>query len=229
MATHLREDMAAQTAADICAAITSALDSDPITRPLAPLWDALAQKGDGLAAQRRARERTLGRARARLFVADARWDAETASFGRYVVNESEGRRDRPPYTRFFVGVTPSDAQAFGIDREVKQGRAWIEELGREPGSALAEKWTPRLTSATDTLEANSKEREAGMSALAMQGTSELLYIGEINVEIDKLEGALLQLFPGQPKRVASFLTATKPRRKRKDDDGEDEGSGGGEG
>ena len=227
MATHLREDMAAQTAADICASIASALHSEPMTQPLASLWDALAQKGDELAAQRRVLERSLGRSRARLAVADARWDAETASFGRYVFNEAEGRRDRSPYTRFFGGVTPSDVQAFGVDREVKQARAWIEELGREPGSALAETWAPRLKGTTEALEATSKEREAAMSALALHGTSELLYIGEINVEIDKVEGALLQLFPGQPKRVASFLTATKPRRKRKDEDGEDEGSAGG--
>ena len=224
MATHLRDDMAAQSAGDICASIASALDSDPVTQPLASLWDALAQKGDALAAQRRTMERTLARARARLSVADARWDAETASFGREVVNESNGRRDQPPYTRFFAGVTPSDAQAFGVDREVKQGRAWGLELAREPGSTLETKWTPRLSGATDVLEATSKERGAAMSALALHGTTELLYIGEINLELDKLEGALLQLFPGQPKRVASFLAATKPRRKRNDDD-----EGGGEG
>ncbi|MRG94917.1 hypothetical protein [Polyangium spumosum] len=220
MATHLREDMAAQTAADTSDAIASALDSDPITKPLASLWDALAQKGDGLAEQRRGLERKLARVRARLAVADARWDGETAAFGRDVVNETDGRRDRPPYTRFFAGVTPSDVQAFGVDREVKQGRAWVEELAREPGSALETKWTPRLSGATDTLEGCNKERGAVMGALALHGTTELLYIGEINLELDKLEGALLQLFPGQPKRVASFLSATKPRRKRKDDDDE---------
>ncbi len=222
--------MAAQSAADICAAIASALDSDPKTKLMAPLWDAMAQKGDALAAERRGMERALARSRARLFVSDVWWDAETAGFGRDVVNETEGRRDQPPYTRFFSHVTPSDAQAFGVDREVKQGRAWINELGREPGAGISTKWSTRLTSATDMLESNAKDRAKAMSALALHGTSEVLYIGEINLEIDKLEGALLQHFPGQPKRVASFLSATKPRRKRSDDDdGGEEGPLGGEG
>ncbi|UQA57847.1 hypothetical protein [Polyangium aurulentum] len=228
MATHLREDVAAQNAADVCAGIASALDGDPAAKHLAPLWDALAEKGDSLAAQRRKIERSLGRARARLAVADALWDAETAAFGRDVVNESDGRRDRPPYTRFFANVTPSDAQTFGVSREVEQARGWIKELGRDPAEALAKKWTPRLTAATDTLEAISKDRATHMSALALHATSEDLFIGDVNLELDRLEGDLKKLFPGQPKRVAAFLSTTKPRRRRAaaEDEGAEDGAEG---
>jgi len=228
MATHLRDDISAQATGDVCAAIASALDGDPATKPLAPLWDALAEKGDALAGQRRKLERALGRARARLTVADTLWDAETSAFGRDVVNESDGRRDRPPYTRFFADVTPSDAQTFGVNREVEQGRAWIKELGRNPSESLSEKWTPRLTSATDTLEATSKERTTHLNALALHGTTELLFVGDINLELDKLEGDLKKLFPGQPKRVASYLSVTKPRRRRasSEEEGAEDGAGG---
>ena len=222
MATHLREAMAAQTAADICADIAAGLDADSETKDLAPLWDALAVKGDGLAASRRTFERTLGRARARVGVLDVVWDFDAGAFARDVLNESHGRRDEAPNTRFFAKVPASEAQSFGIAREVEQGRAWIQELGRDPSEALADRWIPRLTKSTDALEAAGKDRSAAMSPLAMHGMTEVLYVEEINIELDKLEGTLKQRFPRQPKRIAAYVDPTKPKRSRKD---EDEGSG----
>lgn len=227
MAAHLREDMAAQTAADICADIAAGLEADPDTKDLAPLWDALAAKGDSLAAGRRKLERTLGKARASVTVLDAIWDAEAGAFARDVLNESDGRRDGAPNTRFFAGTPASEAQTFGIDREVKEARAWIRELGRNPSEALAQKWTPRLSTATDKLEAAGKSRTSALDPLAMHGTTETLYVEEINVEIDKLEGTLKQRFPRQPKRVAAYLEPTRPKRSRKRDD-EEPGDEGGE-
>jgi hypothetical protein len=219
MATHLRENTSAQTAADACASIAGALDSDDATKHLAPLWDALAAKGDALAAERRKLERSLARARARLAVADAQWDPEVAAFGRDIVDRTDGRRDRPPYTRFFKDVSPSEAQDFGVEREVKQGRAWLDELGREPNEPLAEKWAPRLSKVTDKLSLAATNRADGLRALALQGTAEELHVEAVNLELDKLEGELLKLFPGQPKRIAAFLEATRPRRKRAGDEG----------
>jgi hypothetical protein len=36
-----------------------------------------------------------------------------------------------------------------------------------------------------------------------------LLVGEVNVELDRLEGDLKKLFPGAPNRVASYLAATR--------------------
>ncbi|MDC3961793.1 hypothetical protein [Polyangium jinanense] len=221
MATHLRPNTSAQPAADICAAIADGLASDEATKHLAPLWESLTAKGDALAAEGRKQERALGRARARLAVADAQWDPEVASFGRDVVDKTGGRRDVPPYTRFFKDVSPSAAQAFGIDREVKQGREWLDELGRNPDEPLALKWSPRLGTVTDKLDDTAKERANGLRALALQGTSEELYVEDINLELDRLEGDLKKLFPGQPKRVAAFLEPTRPKRKREAGDADE--------
>ncbi|MDI3289708.1 hypothetical protein [Polyangium sp. 15x6] len=227
MATHLRPNTSAQPAADTCAAIADGLASDEATKHLAPLWESLTAKGDALAAERRKLERSLGRARARLAVADAQWDPEVAAFGRDVVDKTGGRRDAAPYTRFFKDVSPSAAQDFGVDREVKQGREWTDELGRNPDEPLALKWSPRLGAVTDKLDGAAKERANGLRALALQGTSEELYVEDINLELDRLEGDLKKLFPGQPKRVAAFLEPTRARRKRAAGDGDDAESGDG--
>ena len=214
MATHLRMTTSPQLAADICAAITDGLAGDDTTKHLAPLWESLTAKGDLLAAERRKLERALARARVRLAVADSRWDPEVAAFGRDIVDRTGGRRDAQPYTRFFKDVTPSAAQAFGIEREVKQGHEWLDELARNPDEPLAMEWTPRLGAVTERLEMDAKARENGLRALALQGTSEELYVEDINLELDRLEGDLKKLFPGQPKRVAAFLEPTRPKRKR---------------
>jgi hypothetical protein len=214
MATHFPEETSIHAATDACDAIAGGLDSDPETQHLAPLWEAMTAKGDTLVNDRRTVERTLGRARVKVGVMDARWDPEVAAFGRDVVDQSGGKRDQLPYTRFFKKVSPSAAQTFGVDREVQQGKDWLAELARDPNENLAQKWTPRLSVVTDNLAAGSAHRLTALKALALQDVAEELFIADINREIDILEGALLQLFPGQPKRVAAFLEPTRPRRKR---------------
>ena len=214
MATHLRENESIQDVADICDAVARDLDSDPMTQVHAPLWDSLAAKADSLVAKRRSIVRTLGRARAKVAVMDAIWDPEIAAFGRDVVDQSGGKRDRAPYARFFKQTSPSAAQDFGIDREVQQGKDWVAELAREPNDPLATKWSSRLSLATDNLETAANGRRDGVRALALQNTAEELFIADVNREIDILEGDLQKLFPGQPKRVAAFLEPTKPRTKR---------------
>jgi hypothetical protein len=214
MATHLRDNATIQFAADICASIAGALDSDPQAKHLAPLWDSLTAKGDALVLTRRTAERTLARARAKLAVFDALWDPEIAAFGRDVVDQSGGKRDQAPYTRFFKNVSPSAAQDFGIDREVQQGTEWIAELGRDPNEPLAVKWTPRLKLVNENLANGSTVRRNALQTVALQGTAEELFIADVNRELDILEGDLLKLFPGQPKRVAAFLEATRPSTRR---------------
>jgi hypothetical protein len=221
MATHLRPRTAIHTVADICAAIAAGLDSDAEAKSNAPLWDALTAKCDALVLARRSAERTLGRIRAKLAVLDARWDHEVGAFGRHLFEQSGGKRDQPPYTRFFNKATPSDVQDFGIDREVNQGRTWLAELAREPNEPLATQWTPRLETSTHELETGSKNRRIALQAVALQDTAEELFIDDVNREIDILEGDLLKRFPGQPKRVAAFLEPTKPRRRARDDDADD--------
>lgn len=220
MATHFRDNHSIHTVADACAAIAGGLDSDPQTKHLAPLWDALTAKGDALASGRRTAERVVARARAKVSVMDAIWDPEIGAFGRAVVDQSGGKRDQAPYTRFFKDVSPSGAQDFGIDREVKQGRDWVAELGRHPTEPLAVTWTPRVSLVTENLAEASASRRDALQALALQGTAEELFIADVNRELDIVEAELQKLFPGQPKRVASYLEATRPanKRARTDDD-----------
>lgn len=143
---------------------------------------------------------------------DATWDACVAAFGRAVVDASVGRRDQAPYTRFFGKATPSAVQKFGIGRELETARAWLVELSRNPGEALAQTWTPKLKQATDALEAAVNQRNDTVNALGPIRTSVVLLIDDVNHELDRLEGELLKLFPGQPNRVASFLAATRTGR-----------------
>lgn len=214
MATHLRTNTNIHLVSDICAAIAAALDSDPQTKQLAPTWDTLTAKADGLVTDRRTVDRALGRARAKLGVFDAQWDPEVAGFARDVNDQSGGKRDQAPNTRFFNKVTASAAQSFGIDREVQQGQEWIAELHRHPAEPLATKWIARLELVTNALAGGSTARRNALQASALQDTTEELFIADVNREIDVLEGELLKLLPGQPKRVAAFLEATRPVTRR---------------
>ena len=225
MATHLRDNTTISSAADVCASIAGALDSEPQTKQLAPTWDSLTTKADGLVLARRNAERTLARARARLAVLDAVWDPEVAAFGRDIVDQSGGNREAPLYKRFFKTVTPSGAQDFGMDREVQQGRDWLAELNREPNEPIAVKWSPRLKHVTDNLADGVTARKNALQTLGLQGTAEELFIEDVNRELDILEGELLKLFPGQPKRVAAFLEATRPSTTRRNESESTSGNG----
>lgn len=214
MATHFRDDTPIATVADGCSAIAGTFTNDPQTQQLAPVWEGLTAKADGLLAARRAAERTLTRARNKLVVMDSLWDPEIAAFARDVLDQSGGKRDQSPNTRFFKTVTSSEAQDFGVEREVKQGRDWLLELGRDPNEPLAVKWIPRLTTVTDNLDGAVGDRRQALQAMALQDTAEELFIDAVNREIDITEGDLLKLFPGQPKRIAAYLAATRPATRR---------------
>jgi hypothetical protein len=162
-----------------------------------------------LAANGRKLDRDALRARSALHVLDTRWDATVAAFGRAVVDASGGRRDQPTYTRFFAKTTPSAAQDLGIPKEIELAQSWLVELARAPSEALAQTWTPRLKGATDALETGFNQRNDAVSALVPQQTSVALLINQVNLALDRLEGDLKKLFPGEPQRVASYLAATK--------------------
>lgn len=212
MATHLRDNSSIQLTADVCDAITAALESDPLTCHLAPTWQALTQAADKLAHEKRDLERDQRRTRARLLVADARWDSEVGAFGRAVVDASSGSRTVPPYTRFFNKVVPSAAQRFGYDREVALGEQWITELRRDPEEPLAKTFTPRLEAATSALRQSMNDRAKSVAALEAHRTSVVLLLDAVNREIDRTEGELLKVLPGERARVASYLSATRPVR-----------------
>lgn len=161
---------------------------------------------------RRWRRRDALRARSRLNVQDSQWDTTVAAFGRAVVDASGGRRDQAPYTRFFAKITPSAAQDFGIGREIELGRSWLAELARNPGEPLAQTWTPKLKEATDALEMACNQRNDTVKALGPQRTSVVLFIDDVNRELDRLEGDLKKLFPGNPDRVAAYIAATHNNR-----------------
>jgi hypothetical protein len=216
MATHLRENTSIQVIADICDGTAAALAADPQAAPLVTTWTAITSNADALAAERRTLERAARRARARLLVRDAVWDSTAAAFGRAVVDASNGRRDRAPYTRFFAKTVPSAAQAFGTQREIDIARAWIAELDRSAEEPLAKAWATKLTEATDALQNAFAERNDAVKALGLQHTAVTLFLDEVNREVDRLEGDLKKVFAGEADRVGSYLAAFRPSRSRRD-------------
>ena len=218
MATHFRDGTAIDVVADACDAITAALESDPATGDLSKRWEAITKRADDLEAERKRLERAARRARARLFVQDAVWDGEVGAFGRAALDASGGKRYQAPYTRFFKDASPSEAQAFGVSRELKIGGLWLTELARDPAEPLAVKFTPRLGPATKGLDKASTDRIAAVRALEPHGTSVMLATDDVNLELDRLEGELKKRFPGDPKRVASYLSPTRPHRSEPDKD-----------
>jgi len=209
MATKVPEGVSIRVVVDVTDSTCAALESDPETGTLSATWAAMRDKADGLAKSRLDCDRAATRARARLAVCDAKWDASVAAFGRAVVDASGGRRDQPPYTRFFGKTTPSAAQKFGIEREIEAAHAWLVELARNPTEPLAQTWTPKMKEATDALEMTFNQRNDTVKALGPLQTSVVLLIDDVNRELDRLEGDLKKLFPGQPDRVASYLAATR--------------------
>jgi hypothetical protein len=209
MATKMKSNSSVVTAVDVTDGTCAAVESDPATSALAPKWVGLRDKADGLAETERKLNREVVRARSRLNVQDSLWDTTVAAFGRAVVDASGGRRSLPPYTRFFVKVTPSAAQELGTDKEIELATSWLAELARDPSEALAQTWTARLKTATDGLQTACTQRDQAVAALGPHHTSVALLVGEVNAELDRLEGDLKKLFPGDANRVASYLAATR--------------------
>lgn len=209
MATLLRDTASIHLIADICDAIAAALESDPETCHLASTFVALTAQADELSNEKRHLERDSRRTRARLLVADARWDGEVAAFGRAVVDASSGNRKAPTYLRFFKQSAPSVAQSFGYKREVALGRQWITELGRDPAEPLATSFTARLEAVTDRLDQAVEMRARSVAALQAHRTSVTLLLDIVNRELSLTEGALLRLFPTDRARVASYLLASR--------------------
>jgi hypothetical protein len=212
MATHIPDGASVKVVVDAVDATCAALEGDPETSGLAPTWLGLRDKADGLGKARSDCDRSALRARARLAVCDVKWDATVAAFGRSVVDAAGGRRDQPPYTRFFAKAAPSLVQKFGIQREIESARDWLVELARNPAELLSLTWTPRLKDATDLLEAAFNQRNETVKAIGPLQTSVVLFIDEVNRELDRLEGDLKKLFPGAPERVGSYLAATRSDR-----------------
>jgi len=214
MATHFRENATIESVADTCDAVTAGLEADSEAAHLAPHWQQLTAKADGLLADNRRLERGVRRKRAVVTVLDARWDPTAGAFGRAVVDATYGKRTGSPYDRFFAKVTPSSAQTFGAAREVELGRSWVRELARDPQEPLAQKWHEPLGTATEALAAGVTARDAAVKELGSNRISQALLIEDANVELDRLEGDLMKLFPRQADRVAAFLSPTRPATSR---------------
>lgn len=179
MATKIPDGVSIRVVVDVTDSICAALESDPDTSALTATWASMRDKADGLAKARLDCDRAATRARPQLAVRDAKWDATVAAFGRAVVDASGGRRDQPPYTRFFDKTTPSAAQKFGIEREIEAARAWLVELGRNPSEPLAQTWTPTMKGATDGLEMAFNQRNDTVKALGPLQTSVVLLIDDV--------------------------------------------------
>jgi len=212
MATHIRDNTSPELSSNLCDAACAALSTDPETEHLSRIWLNATEKADALAANGRKLERTLRRARARLAVLDVTWDRTIAGFGRAVVDASNGRRDTAPYTRFFNKTTPSSAQGLGPAREVETASAWLTELGRLPDEPLAKTWSPQIKVVNDALGSAILDRDNAAKALEPHRTAVMLFNEDLNREIDRLEGDLKKLFPGDAARVASYLAAFRATR-----------------
>ncbi|MFO0685439.1 MAG: hypothetical protein U0234_25495 [Sandaracinus sp.] len=210
MAPHLRSNTAIDSAVDVVDSIAAALEADPATAELAPLWLSLVGRGDAISADLRAKRRLARRARTRVAVADAAWDPVVKSFARGVLDIAQGRRDAPFYQRFFRSVAASEIVHYGPDREVMVGDAIVRELsGESPRSSLADTWIPRLTPRTEQLRQAAQARRDAVAAIGPLLTAQFLYVEDVNLEIDRLEGALQQIFPGDPARVAAYFAGAR--------------------
>jgi len=155
-------------------------------------------------------DRKTRRARSNLFVADARWGSEAGAFGRAALDASNGQRGAAPFSRFFAHISPSKAQSSGVERQLALGQKWTDELARDPREPLAATWTKRLTAASQTLRTAVEARATSVRALEPHHTSVVLFIDDINLELDRLEGELKKRFPMDPGRVASYLSPSRP-------------------
>jgi hypothetical protein len=211
MATHLRSNTAAESAVDVVDSIAAALETDPQTEHLAPVWTALVSRGDALVADLVRVRRTARRARSRLWVLDAIWDAVMRGFDRAALDAVDGQKQSPGYTRFWRSGTAAEVTRFGADREVDVARAIIGMLPPAPHTIdpLRDTWVPKLTPATDALAAASTARREAVVAIGPYLSAQFLYVEDVNLELDRLEGALQGIFPGDAKRVASYLAATR--------------------
>jgi hypothetical protein len=218
MATRIPEGASIKVVVEAVDATHAAISSDPETAALAPTWLELRDQADAQNKARTDADRALSRARARLAVSDAKWDATVAAFGRALVDASGGKRDQAPYTRFFGKVTPSSVQAFGVQREMETGARWLIELGRNTDEPLSQVWAPKLKAANDELSLAVSQRTECLRALEPLRTAVLLLIDDVNRELTRLEGDLKKIFPTAPDRVASYLAATRSTRVATADD-----------
>jgi len=213
MATHFR-DTSARDAADTCDAIAAALDASETTRPLAATWVANSERGDAIDAEGRIRRRATGRARAREKVADAAWDKNNSAFSRAMLDASNGKRDAGPYATFYAGVAPSAINAYGVDREVEIGRGVVSILASDAGATHRDAWASRWSANNEALAAATRTKKDAVLTQATFSANEELYIEDLNRELDRLEGDLLRLFPGDRDSVDAFLAPTRPTPKR---------------
>ena len=78
MATRVPDGVSVRVVVVVVDSTCAALESDPETAALAATWAPMRDKADGLAKARLDSDREATRARARLAVCDAKWDAATA-------------------------------------------------------------------------------------------------------------------------------------------------------
>ena len=141
-------------------------------------------------------------------VRDSIWDAWIKQVDREILASVSGDRGHSSYAQFFGAASANDATRWGIDREVEFGRGLVGKLGPET-SPIGSRYTARTRELTEALATANDARKAAVRALGPLLGEQLLYIEDVNTEIDRLEGQLQVLFPREPKRVASYLAATK--------------------
>lgn len=127
----------------------------------------------------------------------ARWDRHDSAFRRAVLDAAGGKRGEEPYATFFGKAPPSTVNAYGIEREVEIGRGYVALLASEVGAGLRTAWSAGWATINDALAAASRAKKDAVLAEAPHDAAETLYIDDINKELDRLEGDLLKIFPGE--------------------------------
>ena len=110
-----------------------------------------------------------------------------------------------------VGESSGIVTKYGTDREVGFARVLLAKLAERLAVVgdIAATWHPKLLASTDALEGASDERKNAVVAMGPLLTAQYLYVEDVNLELDRVEGQLQQIFPGDAKRVASYLVATR--------------------
>ena len=221
MATHLRDETSARDAADACDEIAAGLEADVQTAALAATWIALRDRGDAQATLTRDAKRATGRARAREKVIDSGWDRNNLAFSRATLDAAQGQRDAAPYASFYKDSPASTTNAWGKDREVEFGRTIVRLLATEVGAALQGAWGAIWETKTEALATASRAKKDAVMAESAHSAIAALYVEDVNNELDRLEGDLLRLFPGDRDSVDAFLSATRrPSKKRRAENSE---------
>ena len=205
MTTHVRDGASAEDLCAGCEAVDAALQADAATAHLAPPWRAFAERAESAAREEVLLGRRRRRARARIAVADARWDAEVDAFGAVLLGVSGGSVGAPPYGHYFERTSIAEAKGAGAERALEIAGPWLDDLEKAAPAPLSTTWRPRLQPVVAALSAAVAEDRS----VARAERAAAAALAPLRDEIDQALGGLLEelgrLFPDAPERPAAYV------------------------